>query len=337
VKKHALPHLRQLLGYRAWQLGVLLVAGLVLLPAVVPTFDLYLVEEIISLGLLAVSVDLMYGYAGLPSLGQAAYFGLGGYCVALMMLKGGITAAWIVVPAGIASGALAAAAFGLVALRTRGFQFLLVTFAFGQLLAAVAIRWQVVQNFGTEGLVGVTMPNIGLGIYWWGNLSTYYGACLVLVVSYAWAKALAWSPLGHLAQGLRENEARMQAFGYNTWWCKYKIMIAAGGLAALGGELFAFTSGAILPSDMDYTYSGLAFLMVVLGGAGTIDGALLGAVVIILLQHFVSLAAPARWPLVLGVVFLGSAVAVRGGLTAGIARAVSVGGRYAQNHGRWKF
>lgn len=290
--------------------------ALVIFPAFMPDYSLALVQKILIFAILAMSLDLIYGYAGLPSLGQAAYLGVGGYAAAILMVKAGITTAFLVVPLAILAGAVAAAIFGPIVLRTSGLNFLLVTFAVGQLLYTVAIKWSFLHSFGVEGIVGVSFPSLG---FEWDTSSMYYAVVACFAVAFFFALWVTRSPLGSAAVGVREGEQRMRVFGYNTFWVKYKLFIISGALAALAGQLLAYTSGSVLPTNLDITYSGLVFLMVVLAGAGTIYGPAIGAAVIILLEYYVSNEISDRWPLVLGAVFLATAIFSRDGLV-GLAR-----------------
>lgn len=291
--------------------------ALLIFPAFMPDYSLALVQKILIFAILAISLDLIYGYAGLPSLGQAAFLGVGGYAVAILMIKADITSAWLVVPAGVLAGAIAAAIFGPIVLRTSGLNFLLVTFAVGQLLATVAIKWGFLHSFGVEGLVGVGFPSLG---FEWDVSSMYYAVVVSFAAAFFFALWVTRSPLGFAAIGVRENEERMKVLGYNTFWVKYKLFIISGALAALAGQLLAYTSGSVLPTNFDITYSALVFLMVVLAGAGTIYGPAIGAAVLILLEYYIGNEIPDRWPLVLGIVFVLTAVFSRDGLVGLVRR-----------------
>jgi branched-chain amino acid transport system permease protein len=297
----------------------ILAAALALLvfPAFLPDYSLALVERILIFAILAFSLDLIYGYAGLPSLGQAAFSGVGGYAVAVLTLKAGVSPAWLVFPAGVLAGAVAAAVVGPVVLRATGLNFLLVTFAVGQLLATVALKWSFLHSFGVEGLVGVSFPSLG---FEWGVSSQYYAVALVFALAFGAAIWIVRSPLGYAAIGVREDEERMRALGYNTFWVKYKLLILSAALAAAAGQLLAYTSGTVLPSNLDIGTSALVFLMVVLAGSGTIYGPVLGAATIVLLEYYVSEAVPERWPLVLGLVFVLTAAFSRDGLVGLLRR-----------------
>lgn len=312
---------------------VAVLAALVVFPGFLPDYSLALVEKILIFAMLAISLDLIYGYAGLPSLGQAAYFGVGGYAVAILMLKAGVTTAWLVMPGGVLAGALAAAIFGPIALRTTGANFLLVTFAIGQLLSTVAIEWKFLQSFGVEGLVGVSFPSFGFD---WDVNSMYYAVVVMFIIVFIAAIWVTRTSLGFGAVGVREDEQRMRVFGYNTFLVKYKLFIISGAIAGAGGEMLAFTSGAVLPSNLDITYSALAFLMVIIAGAGTIYGPVIGAAIILLLEYYVSKQIPERWPLVLGAVFIITALLFRDGLVSAIAKGCGSARERVPPFARWR-
>lgn len=302
-------------------LAALAVLAVVLLfvPAMLAEYQVSLVQKILIFALLATSLDLVYGYAGLPSLGQAAYFGVGGYAVAVLSIKAGVESFWIVMPAGMIAGAIVAALFAPIALRTKGSYFLLITFALGQLLATAAVEWSWLHSAGIEGLIGVDWPELGFG-FEWDTASIYYAVLILTVIGVLAAFWVTRSPLGHAARGIREDEGRMRVLGYDTWRCKYLIFVISGTLAALAGQLFAFTSGTVVPSNFDITYSAIVFLMVLMGGAGRIYGAAIGAAAYVLLEYYVAEATPERWPLVLGVVFIATALFSRNGFVGAFER-----------------
>jgi branched-chain amino acid transport system permease protein len=251
------------------------------------------------------------------------------------MTKTDINSIWIVMPAGVLAGAVSAALFGLFVLRTRGLTFLLITFALGQLLASIALEWNLLHSYGVEALVGVSFPDVG-GDFEWDSTSTYYAVLIVFAVGYFAALAVTKAPLGYGAQGIREDEPRMRVFGYNTWWVKYKLFVLSGALAALAGQLFAYTSGTVTPTSVDITYSALVFLMVVMGGAGTIYGPVLGSAAIVLLEYYVSQEIAARWPLVLGAIFVLTAVFSRHGIVGLLTSAGSLVRQHTGTKRRWQ-
>jgi branched-chain amino acid transport system permease protein len=312
-------------------LYVAVLAALVLLPGTLADYQISLAQKVLIFILFAVSFDLLYGYAGLPSLGHAAFFGAGGYAAALLMTKADVESAWLILPIGTIVGAVIAAIFAPIALRTTGSYFLLMTFALGQLLATLAIEMSWLQSPGIEGLIGIGLPELGFG-FEWDSISTYYFVLAVVAVGYLFALRVTRSPLGHAAKGVREDEGRMRVLGYNTWLIKYKLFVISGALAALAGQLFAFTSGAVVPADLDITYSAAVFLMVVMGGIGRIYGAAAGATIFVLFEYYVQTITPERWPLALGALFILVALVARDGVVGLVKPSLDAGRSLLRRH-----
>jgi branched-chain amino acid transport system permease protein len=289
------------------------VIGLGLIPLFLPAYLQSLMTKVVIYALFAMGLDLIYGYAGLPSLGHAAYFGVGAYTVGVLMVRLGVTSFWITAPAVLLFSALAAAILGLVALRVTGTYFLLVTFALGQLLFSVAWKAPWLSSFGVEGLAGLSKPNFGIDLRL-DSAGFYYFALAFLGVGVLALRRLAGSPFGLALQGIRQDELRMKALGYNVWLFKYLACVIAGVVAGVEGMLFAYHRGIVLAGYFDVSYSALAFLIVIIGGAGTIYGPIFGAILIGLLEYYASALTPERWPLLLGVVFVLSGMFGRGGV-----------------------
>jgi branched-chain amino acid transport system permease protein len=289
------------------------VIGLGLIPLFLPAYLQSLMTKVVIYALFAMGLDLIYGYAGLPSLGHAAYFGVGAYTVGVLMVRLGVTSFWITAPAVLLFSALAAAILGLVALRVTGTYFLLVTFALGQLLFSVAWKAPWLSSFGVEGLAGLSKPNFGIDLRL-DSAGFYYFALAFLGVGVLALRRLAGSPFGLALQGIRQDELRMKALGYNVWLFKYLACVIAGVVAGVAGMLFAYHRGIVLAGYFDVSYSALAFLIVIIGGAGTIYGPIFGAILIGLLEYYASALTPERWPLLLGVVFVLSGMFGRGGV-----------------------
>lgn len=313
--------------------GALLAAAAALVifvpPYVLSEYGLTVAEQIVAMALLALSVDLLYGYLGLPSLGQAAYFGAAGYAGGVLMTHYAITSIWVVLPAGLLVSVGLAAVFGLLALRTAGLYFLLVTFALGQLLAAGATKWTYLQSFGTNGLVGIGFPTLDPVTVTWTPATQYSFVAIAGVLAWWLTDRLTRSSFGQALHGVRVGEQRMRVLGYRTETIKYVAYLWAAALAGLGGQLLSFSTGSVVPGNLDVTYSALAFLMVVVGGRGMLYGALAGAVLVVLLQNYVSEAMPDRWPLILGLVFVAAAVGSRDGLLRSAGRLAGRVGRRA--------
>lgn len=289
------------------------VLALAALPASGSRFAVTTATEILIFALFAMSLDLLIGYTGLVSLGHAAFFGIAAYTVALLGTAG-ISQLALTLPAGVAAGTAAAAIVGLFALRATGVYFLMLTLAFAQMAFAVAHQWATLTG-GTNGLSGIPRPGVpGLDLA--GAVPFYY---LVLALAGLTAAALARiaaSPFGAALAGVRENDSRMRAMGYDTFRLKLAAFVLAGAAASVSGTLYAYYNGFVSPDALYWTTSGQVLIMVLLGGAGTLAGPAAGAAVVLLLQNLAS-SYTERWTLILGAAFILVVLAAPRGL-AGI-------------------
>ncbi len=281
-------------------------AALAVLALVIPhtsSFVVLLATRAMAFGILAMSLDILLGYAGLPSLGQAAYLGVGAYLTGVLATKYHIGLGWdfwLVVPLGILAAALLAAFFGLLAIRATGVYFLMITLALGQCVWGLAYRWNSLTG-GDNGIVIRARPNFGLDLT---NEVTYFFLVLgIFIVSMSLMYVLVRSPFGRSLKGIRERELRMQMLGYNTWLHKYIAFVIAGGFGGLAGVLWAHANGIVTPDDVVLTTSVDALLMVVLGGAGTLIGGVIGSAIVLLLREYLSTLVP-WWQYVLGGVYV---------------------------------
>ena len=274
--------------------------------------------KILIFALLAMSLDLIWGYTGLWSLGHASLFGVGAYTTGILMKHYGITSLWLSAPAGILMAALVAAIFGLIALRVSAVYFLLITFALGQLVYGVCMKWYTVTG-GQDGLPGVPYPDLGFP-FSFSPTSVYYLTLIVVAICAFVLYLITKSPFGHSLQGIRESETRMRHLGYNTWLYKYIAFIVSGLFAGVAGVLYVHFNGLITPGDVNFAASGAVMLMVIIGGSGTLWGAAIGSVVITSLSYFISIFTPERWPLILGAIFVGIVMFLRGGILPHLRR-----------------
>ncbi|MAH39757.1 MAG: branched-chain amino acid ABC transporter permease [Dehalococcoidales bacterium] len=279
---------------------------------------LSLLTKILIFALLAMSLDLIWGYTGLWSLGHASLFGMGAYTTGILMVRYGITSLWLSAPAGILMTVLVAAIFGLIALRVSTVYFLLITFALGQLVYGVGMKWFTVTG-GRDGLPGVPYPDLGFPVSF-SPISIYYFTLTVVVICAFVLYKITKSPFGHSLQGIRESETRMRHLGYNTWLYKYIAFVVSGLFAGVAGVLHIYFYGHIAPASIGFMASGTAILMVIIGGSGTLWGAAIGAVVINILQYYISIFVPERWPLILGACFIAVVVFLRGGILPHLRR-----------------
>jgi len=272
-----------------------------------------MMTKVLIFALFAMSLDIIMGYTGLLSLGHAAYFGVGGYTVGILITKGGIDSFWIIAPCAILIAAITAAILGIIALRASGIYFLLVTFALSMLLNSIAIKWYSLTQ-GTDGFPGLLRPDLGLPWLHWSTTSFYFFVLLACIICFYLMYRFTKSPFGRALQGIREAEPRMRALGYNTWLYKYIAFIVAGAFAGIAGMFFAYHNGYVSPVNLGILYSGLVMLICIIGGLGTLWGPIIGALVIILVEYFSSIYVPERWPLILGGVFVLSVIFLRGGI-----------------------
>jgi branched-chain amino acid transport system permease protein len=277
-------------------------AALMALVAVFPLFagnyPVKLLQEILIWGIFAMSLDLLMGYAGMVSFGHSAFFGVGGYVAALALVKAPGLVSALALPA--LAAAAAALVIGFFSIRVSGVYFIMLTLAFSQMFYAVA--FQAAWLGAEDGLVGVPRPSV-LG---WSLSSpgAFHAYLLVLVGA---SSFLLWrivrSPFGHVLRGIHDNEGRMQAIGYPVNRYKLLAFVVGGTVAGVAGSLYAQLVGSISPDAFLWTTSGEALLMVIIGGTGTLGGAMLGAAAFILLQSLVS-SYTERWMLILGLTFV---------------------------------
>lgn len=295
--------------------GVLVAAlvALAAVPLVAGEYWINVVTQGLIFAVFAMSLDLLLGYAGLPALGHAAFFGMGAYTVALVSLHVR-PAFWLTFVLGVLAALALAALFGLLALRTRGAYFLMITLGMAQLLWAVAWSWRALTR-GDDGLSGIPRPEIvGLGALW-DPAPFYYFVLVIGAAVTALMARVVRSPFGYALRGIRDNEVRLQMLGYRVWWHEYACFVLAGGIAGLAGVLFSYFSGFVNPSLLSMRISAEVLLMVVLGGAGTLIGPAAGALGIVVLQSLVS-DYTRRWLLVLGVLYVGVALVAPRGIPA---------------------
>jgi branched-chain amino acid transport system permease protein len=249
------------------------------------------------------SVDLLLGYTGLPSLGQAAYLAVGAYLTAILATKYQFGLGydfWLVVIGGMLLGAALAAVFGLLAIRATGVYFLMITLALGQCVWGLAYRWNSLTN-GDNGINLRQRPQFGIDLA--NEVTFFYLVLGFFVVSLLLLYTLVRSPFGLSLAGIRERELRMRILGYNTWLHKYIAFIIAGAFGGLSGVLWAHTAGIVSPVNVELAFSVDALLMAVLGGSGTLVGGVIGAFIVFGLREYLSTLVT-WWQYVLGAIYV---------------------------------
>ncbi|MBW2609477.1 MAG: branched-chain amino acid ABC transporter permease [Deltaproteobacteria bacterium] len=313
IKRSSQEQLVRLLPYI---FGLLLFT---MFPLLVPTYLQTMITKVFVFAIFAMSLNLIWGYTGLTSLGHAAYFGIGGYVYAILVTRYGIESFWVSGPLSILATGLVAAAFGIVALRVTGVYFLLVTLALGRLVYYVAVKWRSMTQ-GSDGIIGIALPNLGLPGFTWNATYFCFFVLFVLIICYILLYLIVKSPFGYALQGVRDQEPRMRCLGYNTWLYKYIAFIIAGIFAGIAGMLFSQYLGVFHPDHTGVAMSTVVLLMVIIGGTRMFFGPIIGAIVIVLLEYFASLYMPARWPMLLGAVFVIAVMFLRGGIGIHLVR-----------------
>jgi len=265
-------------------------------------YPLTLLTQAAIVAVLAMSLDVLLGYTGLPSLGHAAYFGVAAYAVGILTTdyQRGFLVCLLV---GLALATLTAAVFGLLAIRATGTYFLMITLALGMVVWGLAFRW-VSMTKGDNGIAGVPRPDLGGPWNLTAPLPFFYFVLAGALLAWALLGLLVRSPFGLTLMGIRESESRMRALGYNVWLHKYLAFILSGFFAGFAGVFWAYYNGFVSPVDVQLVTSVETLLMVALGGPGTLAGPALGAALIVFLKNFVSVYTK-RWLLILGAVYIG--------------------------------
>jgi branched-chain amino acid transport system permease protein len=287
----------------SWRLGLALVAGVALLvPFVVPQYSLTVIVAALIFSLFAMSLDLMVGYCRLYSFGHAAAYGLGAYSAALIL-----THLQVPLPIGIALAVLATVAIAIpiawICTRSTGVSFAMLTLAFAQLGYAMLFRFRDLTG-GSDGLVGIPRPPGPFGIDWFqGRTGYYYLVLACLLGSYLVCRAIMRSNFGAVLAGIRENEAKTLSLGYNTRAYKTTTVVLSYAFGGLAGALYAGFAGYASPELFFWLTSGHVLIMVVVGGAGTLIGPMLGALFFVFLEHQLSQVTD-LWPLIFGSIFI---------------------------------
>src|SRR5690349_24664324 len=282
------------------------VVALAAIAIIVPNTDSFVIlltTRALAFSILVMSVDVLLGYTGLPSLGQAAYLGVGAYVTAILATRYQFGLGydfWIVALLGICFGAALAAVFGLLAIRATGVYFLMITLALGQCVWGLAYRWNSLTG-GDNGINLGVRPKFGIDLS--DQVTFFYLVLAIFSLSLLAMYVLVRSPFGRSLAGIRERELGMKILGYNTWLHKYIAFIIAGAFGGLSGVLWAHTAGIISPVNVELTTSVDALLMAVLGGAGTLVGGVIGAFIVIALREYLSTLVP-WWQYVLGAVYV---------------------------------
>lgn len=289
--------------FTAKRLSVLGLMLLLAFPLVAPALnlDFYVsfVRRVLIFALAATSLNFILGYGGMVALGHAAFFGAGAYVVAILSVQG-VSQALIAWPAAMLLAGALAFVIGLISLRTRGVYFIMITLAFAQMVFYLFIS---LRQYGGEDGINLAGPSLLPGLNLADDRTFYYVVLCVVLACIWWLNRLIQARFGQALQGIRENEARMEALGYPVFRIKLLAFVIAGVMAGLAGALLASHNQFVSPSLMHWTASANLIIMVIVGGIGLRYGGLVGAAVMLWLEEVLRLYTD-YWHLPLGVLLL---------------------------------
>lgn len=281
----------------------LIAAGITLaiifvLPYLLNTFYLSVATRILVLSLFAVAFNLVFGFGGMPSLGHAAYFGLGGYTLGLLSTRTDLRAEVIILLALVFGGALGAL-IGVLTLRTNGIYLLLLTLAAAQALFGLAFQ-QVRLTGGDNGIAGISR-NLLPFVTDTASFVRVVGVIVVLAILVLYV--VSQSVTGLLLHAHRIAPARLQALGFNVPRLRITAFSVSGAFSSLAGVLFVFTNRFVGPENLTWSISAAVMLYAIFGGARYFTGPIVGALTLTLIETLVS-GVTTRWLTVLGLTYI---------------------------------
>ena len=274
------------------------------------SYVLSLVSRVMIFAIAALALDLLVGYGALVSFGHAAFIGLGAYAVGILSAHG-INDALIALPVALAVSALFAYGTGIVCLRTKGVYFIMITLAFGQMAFFTASS--LAPYGGDDGLT-IRARNLVAGFPLLGNDRAFFYVVLAsLLVTYLICRSVVASRFGRVFRGARENAIRMASIGFEVYRFQLAAYVIAGMLGGLSGFLLANATEFVSPAYMSWQRSGDLLIMIIFGGIGTLNGAIVGAAAFLLLEHWLA-GFTEHWKVIFGPLLVLVAVFARGGI-----------------------
>jgi branched-chain amino acid transport system permease protein len=289
---------------RPWIAGLAVFAALLAAPFVLSMYGVIILTEILTMSLFAMSFNLLFGYTGLLSFGQAAFFGAGGYFAVLTLIHGP-PSLWAALAAALLGAALLALVIGWFCVRLDEIYFAILTLGFGMMLFTVAHNWRSVTG-GSDGLGSFTLPELsllGLPLTLFNPKHFYFLVLFVFVLGVLLLMGVVRSPFGLLLKATRENSNRVAFVGANVRAVRLLAFVIAGALAGVGGALFALFNRIASPEMLHWAFSGKAVLMTILGGSGVFLGPAVGAAIFFVLEHVIT-AFTTNWMIFLGAILV---------------------------------
>lgn len=267
--------------------------------------NLSLFTRIISITFLVLSLDLVTGYCGVATLGQAALFGTGAYAAGIASVRFGISDPLLMTIVGIIAGALAGLFSGLIILRARGLAQLVLSIAVVHLFHEIANKASSWTG-GSDGSSGISVsPLFGIFSFDLWGVTAYFYAVGLLIIVLIFIIFVVRSPFGMLCRGIKEDPLRIEAIGASVQLNELQMYTISGAIAGIGGALNAISTQVVGLDSLSFTMSAEALVMLVLGGAGTIYGALIGSVTFLWFENIVSTINPFYWLTIVGALLIG--------------------------------
>lgn len=278
-------------------------------------FFIQKLTSIMILAIVAVALDLLVGVTGMVSLAQAAFFGIAGYALVLLAPEYEAASIWIALPLSVGIAALAALIMGLLIIRTSGIFFIMATIAFSQMLFYLFHDARFAG--GSDGIYLFFKPEVAIGGHQLLDLddrtTLFYITLVSLVLAYLLLRTLLRAPFGRVLFGIKENEERVRAMGYNPVYYKLVAFVIAGAIAGYAGVLSAVQYGYMSPGQVGWQLSAHVLVMVILGGMGTLFGPILGAFAFEGLHHWFG-TLTRHWELLMGIVVIAMVLVLPRGL-----------------------
>jgi branched-chain amino acid transport system permease protein len=262
--------------------------ALFLCPHFITRYGLLLLTEALTLAIFAMSLDLIMGYAGIVSFGHAAFFGLGGYSLGVTIIHMA-PSVWLALMMAVCVSGCLALFVGVVAVRTRGIYFAILTLLFGEVVYRIVFHIRALG--GSDGLIGIPVPDLTL-IFFKVNMKKpvnfFYVTAAIGYLSFLFCRKVVDSPFGRVLRALRDNENRVPFLGFNVKAFKIISFAISGMLAGLGGALFSLFKTFADTSQLHFLLSGKVIIMDLIGGLGTLIGPVVGAIFLTFIETFIS-------------------------------------------------
>lgn len=281
-----------------------LVLLLLFAPFMISTYSVMILSEILIMGLMAVSFNLLLGYTGLLSFGQGAFFGLGSYCAALM-LQAGYQNLFLILLSGMLVALLASLVVGFFSVRLDEIFFAMITLGFGMLFFSVAHNWLDVTG-GSDGLPVFALPSLtlfGNEITFYEPTNMYYLVFTVVLIGILMLWLIVHSPFGLILKAMRENKQRVSFIGGNVRLLRVAAFAISGAFTGLAGVLFCLFNNMATPDFMHWSFSAKPVIMSIIGGTGVFLGPLFGAGIFFVLEQLI-IQFTENWMFFLGIVLV---------------------------------